>query len=144
MPAFDVNVKTATAAAEADAAHDVITDVIPIGLHNPAPKSENAPEYSRLTMAAEQVDPDVRTLAVGPFELTAHDIRDWTKQVDCADLNELVSENRLYPATALAVRSKQFEVVLRSLEAGQLVNEDMLNRFIPADLQHVIASQSKK
>lgn len=145
MAGFDTRLATIAAAAKPESAYeDVVTDVIPIGLHNPPPTSEGSPEYSRLSMAADQPDPRVRTLAVGPFELTAHDIRDWCKQTNCSDLDELVADRRLRASTALAIRSKQFEVVLRTLEAGQAVNEGTLDRFIPADLQHVIASRAKR
>jgi hypothetical protein len=82
-------------------------------------------------------------MMVGPFQLTADQMRGWSQSISSSDLDDLVESRQIRPATALTVKSAQFQTMLKLLESGQTPSEDMVQRFIPGDLQRVIARSLK-
>jgi hypothetical protein len=109
-------------------------EYIPIGLFNPAPEKEDPIFYQCST--AE----DGKTLTVGPFDLTAAQIKQFINDVTLEQLDELVNVRQLRQSTAITAKSAQMQTVIGLLESGQKPDEAMVERFIPGDLQRVIAS----
>lgn len=115
--------------------NDLPTEFIPVGVINPPPENED-PAFFQVKTAA-----DGKTLCVGPFDLTSRNIKNWSENLSINDLDDLVTRRQLKSTTALAVKSPQFETVLAQLEAGQKPSESMIKRFIPGDLQRVVAAE---
>ncbi len=112
-------------------------EVYPVGMFNDAPAADDPIYYS--TSRAK----DGKTMMVGPFQLTADQMRGWSQSISSSDLDDLVESRQIRPATALTVKSAQFQTMLKLLESGQTPSEDMVQRFIPGDLQRVIARNLK-
>lgn len=110
------------------------TEVIPIGLHNPPPEKEEPYFYECSHNAAGKV-------TVGPFDLTAENIKSWAAKANSDKLDDLVSTRQIRPSTAMTVKSSQFQHVVNLLESGQTPSPEMIQRFVPGDLQRVIARE---
>lgn len=108
-------------------------ETFPVGMFNKAPETEE-PFYYEVKTAA-----DGRTVTIGPFDLTAAHIKKWAQTTTASDLNGLVERGALRASTALAVKSSQFNSILSAIESGQKPTEDLVKRFIPGDLQRVVA-----
>ena len=117
---------------ETDGHGPLPTETIPIGLHNPPPEKEEPYFYECGTR------PDGK-VTVGPFELTADNIKAWSAKANSQKLDDLVSTRQIRPSTAMTVKSNQFEHVVSLIESGQKPSPEMIQRFIPGDLQRVIA-----
>jgi hypothetical protein len=111
------------------------SEVIPVGLFNPAPEKDD-PIYYHASTAA-----DGKTVTVGPFHLTGRMLRDWAEATSSNDLDDLVSKRAIRPSTALTVNSAQFRSVLEMMENGQKPNDDLIRRIIPGDLQRVVEAK---
>lgn len=113
------------------------TETIPIGLHNPPPEKEEPYFYECGTR------PDGK-VTVGPFELTADNIKAWSAKANSEKLDDLVSTRQIRPSTAITVKSNQFDHVVSLIESGQKPSPEMIQRFIPGDLQRVIAREVQR
>ena len=111
------------------------SEVIPVGLINKAPETDD-PIYYRVAQGS-----DGKTMTVGPFNITAQQIRDWKDTKTSSDIDDLVQTHQLRTATALTIKSSQLDTVLDLLSSGQKPSESMIQRFIPGDLQRVIESK---
>jgi hypothetical protein len=52
------------------------------------------------------------TVTVGPLDLTAAQIKAWSEQATCEEVNQLVQQGRLRPHTPTVISSDQFKSVL--------------------------------
>lgn len=111
------------------------TEVLPVGVINKQPEADD-PIYYQTSRAA-----DGKTLTVGPFNLTSMQIRRWADCKTGDDLNEMVNSNQLRPSTALSVKSSQFRTILNLLDSGDAPSPDMIQRFLPGDLQRAVATK---
>lgn len=113
-------------------------EFIPIGLFNPPPEKEDPIFYACSTAA------DGKTITVGPFDLTAAQIKEWVASTTTEQLEELINLRQIRQSTAITVKSAQLQSVIGLLESGQKPSEAMVERLIPGDLQRVIASRYMK
>lgn len=103
-----------------------------IGQKNPPPETEEPFYY--------EVNADEHgALTVGPFQLTAEHIKTWSASATPEELNALVERRQLRASTAQTVKSDELQGILRRLEAGEKLDADTIKKFIPGDLQRVIA-----
>lgn len=112
-------------------------EAYPVGMFNDAPASDDPTYYTTYRST------DGQTLVVGPFQLTVDQMRGWSQSVSFSDLDDLVAGRQIRSATALTVKSRQFKSMLKLLESGQAPPPEMVQRFIPGDLQRVIARSLK-
>lgn len=113
--------------------HDILPiESFPVGFRSPLPEKEE-PYYYDVDRAADG------TMTVGPFEVGAAHIKTWLKGLAPNELQELVSARQLRQSTVVALQSDQFKVVLDLLESGQKPSPEMIERFVPGDLQRVVA-----
>lgn len=91
--------------------------------------------YNQLSRAA-----DGRTLVIGPFGLPARQIREFAAQTSDLQIDALVARQQLTASTAAILKSVEFSVVIELLENGQVLPEAAIKRFVPGDLQRVVAS----
>jgi hypothetical protein len=75
------------------------------------------------------------------FELTAQQTKAWSSATTTGDLNELVEQRQLRPAAASEAKSGRFNRIISMIEAGQQPTADMIKRYIPGDLQRLIAKK---
>lgn len=107
-------------------------EVYPVGMFGKAPELDD-PVYYR-TRAGVDGNP----ATVGPFELTGQQIKNWASRQTTNDINDLVERGQLRPQTALTLKSAQFETMVNLLTEGQDLPPNMVQRFIPGDLQRVV------
>lgn len=112
--------------------------VLPIGVITPTPEKED-PSYSQTGLAA-----DGKTVTIGPFALTAAHIKEWAVNTSPDELNRLVEGRQMRSSTARMVQSDQFASMVGSLESGQTLPEQMVERFFPGDLQRAVAAKVMK
>lgn len=91
--------------------------------------------YNQLSRAA-----DGRTLVIGPFGLPAKQIREFAAQTSDLQIDALVARQQLTASTATILKSVEFSVVIELLENGQILPESAIKRFVPGDLQRMVAS----
>lgn len=106
----------------------------PIGQKNPPPETEEPFYYE--TNANDEGE-----LAVGPFGLTAEHIKAWSANKTPEELNALVEQRQLRPSTAQTVKSDAMQDILKRLDAGEMLDAETIKKFVPGDLQRVIARQ---
>lgn len=107
-------------------------EMIPIGLHNPASDKDHA----SFNVVHEND-------TVGPFHLTAEQFREFKKTHSSQKLDELVERHALRASTALCIKSGQFDNIVNLLEQGQKPSPDLVQRFLPGDLQRVIEAERR-
>lgn len=113
--------------------HDILPiESFPVGFRNPLPEKEE-PYYYDVDRGRDG------TMTVGPFEISAAHIKTWLNGLATNELEELVGARQLRQSTVVAVQSDQFKVVLSMLESGQKPSPEMIERFVPGDLQRVVA-----
>lgn len=107
-------------------------EVYPVGMFDKQPETDD-PVYYQTSMAK-----DGKTVTVGPFDLTAQQIHDWAHNKSANDLDEMVSHGQLKPSTALTLKSAQFESMINLIDSGQQLPPNMIQRFVPGDLQRAV------
>lgn len=108
------------------------TEVYPVGFFDKAPAVDD-PLYYQSKLSA-----DGTTATVGPFELTANQIKAWASKQTSNDLNDLVERGQLRASTVITLKSAQFASILNLLNSGQTQPESTVRRFIPGDLQRAV------
>lgn len=108
------------------------TEVYPVGLFDKAPAVDD-PLYYQTKLSA-----DGRTATVGPFDLSATQIKNWASKQTSNDLNDLVERGQLRASTVITLKSAQFDSILNLLNSGQTPPSSTVQRFIPGDLQRVV------
>lgn len=117
-----------------EAPKPVLECSLPVGVINGAPEKED-PLYYQLSTNKDGA------MTLGPFDLTAQNLKSWADKVSLDDLNELVENNQIRPSTAMTVRSPMFKTIINMMAEGQKPGVDTLERFFPGDLQRVIAKE---
>lgn len=96
--------------------------------------SLEVPDYTKLTSTG-----DGRPSKIGPFELTPGQIKDWGRVTTKDDLRSMVAGGKLQESTAdMLLEGKHHQVVLEMLQYGQKITPDLLQRFVPQDLQQAV------
>lgn len=91
-------------------------------------------DYTRLTATG-----DGRPTKIGPYELTPGQIKDWGRATTKDDLKALVAGGKMTDTTAnMLLEGKHHQVVLEMLQYGQKITPDLLQRFVPGDLQQAV------
>ncbi|MDQ5967441.1 MAG: hypothetical protein QG625_3597 [Cyanobacteriota bacterium erpe_2018_sw_39hr_WHONDRS-SW48-000098_B_bin.30] len=97
-------------------------------------------DYTRLTSTG-----DGRPSKIGPFELTPGQIKDWGRATTKDDLKAMVAGGKLTDTTAnMLLEGKHHQVVLEMLQYGQKITPDLLQRFVPGDLQQAVKAYIDK
>lgn len=109
------------------------SEFFPIGKFNKPPSKEDPVFYETNHPAEGQ------PVTVGPFNLSSNDIRRWAQKTGTNTLNELVDRDEIRPSTALTVKSQQFCHILDLMDSKQRPTKEMIQRFLPGDLQRAIA-----
>lgn len=95
---------------------------------------ESAKDYNKLSEGAEGAP-----LKVGPYELTPGQIKNWQRSTSKEDLEQMVKDGRLQKSTAVMLTEhRHHQTVLEMLQCGQTITPDLLQRFVPADLQRAV------
>lgn len=82
---------------------------------------------------------DGKPSKIGPFELTPGQIREWGRATTKDDLKSMVADGKLKESTAnMLLEGRHHQVVLEMLQYGQKITPDLLQRFVPQDLQQAV------
>lgn len=97
-------------------------------------------DYTRLISTGEG-----KPVKIGPFELTPGQIKDWGRATAKDDLKALVAGGKLTDTTAnMLLEGKHHQVVVEMLQHGQKITPDLLQRFVPGDLQRAVKAYVDK
>lgn len=95
---------------------------------------DNAKDYNKLSERVEGAP-----LKVGPYELTPGQIKQWQRSTTKEELEQMVDDGRLQKSTAVMLsENRHHQTVLEMLQCGQSITPDLLQRFVPADLQRAV------
>lgn len=109
---------------------------IPIGLISEIPELEDPIFYQT------SVSEDGKTQTLGPFELSAAHIREWRNSTDDLQIDQIVRNGQLRQSTAQMLKEGTFlDGILEMLETGYELSPSRIERFIPGDLQRLVAEK---
>ena len=109
---------------------DTEADNAAVATHN----NESVKDYNKLTEGVEGAP-----LKVGPYELTPGQIKNWHRSTSKEEIDQMVKDGRLQKSTAVMLTAhRHHQTVLEMLQCGQTITPDLLERFVPADLQRAV------